>query len=150
MIEYKTGNILKDSSEALTNPVNCCGVMGRGLAKQFKQAFPENYAAYNAACARHEVLVGNIFVYKEVLGPYILNFPTKRHWRGSSKLLYITSGLVALVREIQSRNIQSVAIPALGCGLGGLRWPEVHQQIRQALIPMLRARVVIYKPGGFR
>lgn len=127
MIEYTQGDILKCEAEALVNTVNCVGVMGRGIALQFKRMFPENFKAYAAACKRREVRPGRMFVFEtgQLTPPrYIINFPTKRHWRGKSRMDDIESGLVALVAVIRARGIRSIAIPPLGSGLGGLDWPH--------------------------
>lgn len=150
MIEYKTGNILEENVEALVNSVNCVGVMGRGIALQFKKAYPENFAAYVAACQRKEVQPGRMFVFETgyLTNPrLIINFPTKRHWRGKSRLEDIEAGLHALVLEIQQRNIRSIALPALGSGLGGLEWEEVRKLIDTILGPLEQVRVVVYEPG---
>jgi O-acetyl-ADP-ribose deacetylase (regulator of RNase III) len=120
--EYKTGDILNEDAEAMVNPVNCVGIMGRVVALQFKNGFQQNIASYAAACNRSEVQPGRMFVFEtgELTNPrYIINFPTKRHWRGKSRIEDIKAGLAALVEEIQSRGIRSIAIPPLGCGLGG-------------------------------
>ena len=125
MIEFRTGDILKADAEALVNTVNCVGVMGRGIALQFKNAFPDNFKAYEAACEREEVQPGKMFVFETgtLTNPkFIINFPTKRHWRGKSRIEDIESGLKALVEEIRQRGIRSIAIPPLGSGLGGLDW----------------------------
>ncbi len=151
MIEYKTGNILTEDTEAIINTVNCVGVMGRGIALQFKRAFPENFKAYAAACKREEVQPGRMFVYDMggFTNPrYIVNFPTKRHWRGKSRMADIESGLVALVAEIRERGIQSIAIPPLGSGLGGLEWSQVRASIEQALAELEDVRVIIFEPTG--
>src|SRR5713226_4654693 len=113
MIEYKKGDILHEDAEALVNTVNCVGIMGRGIALQFKQAFPENFKAYAAACARKEVQPGRMLVFETgfLSNPrYIINFPTKRHWRGKSRIEDIDTGLKALVDEIRKRGIQSIAV----------------------------------------
>ena len=107
MIEYRTGDILTTDAEALVNTVNCVGIMGRGIALQFKNAFPANFKAYAAACNRGEVQPGRMFVFETgTLGnpKYIINFPTKRHWRGKSRMEDIDTGLVALAREIRERR----------------------------------------------
>lgn len=114
MIEYTTGDLLKDDAEALVNTVNCVGVMGRGIALQFKKAWPENFKAYEAACKREEVQPGRMFVFETgqlTLPRYIINFPTKRHWRGASRIADIEAGLVALVDTIKSMGIRTIAIP---------------------------------------
>src|SRR5713226_5969920 len=116
MLEFMTGDILKANAEALVNTVNCVGIMGRGVALQFKNTFPENFKAYVAACKREEVQPGRMFVFKtgELTNPrYIINFPTKVHWRGKSRIEHIESGLEALVSEVKNRGIRSIAIPPL-------------------------------------
>ncbi len=149
MIEYKTGNILTEETDALVNTVNCVGVMGRGIALKFKKSFPENFKAYEAACRQGDVEPGRMFVYRTgSLTPprFIINFPTKRHWRGKSRLEDIRAGLSALVEEIRVRGIESVAIPPLGSGLGGLRWDHVRPLIAEAVEPLTDVRVVIFEP----
>ncbi len=125
MIRFKTGDMLAEDVDAMVNTVNCVGVMGRGVALQFKRAFPSNFNAYAELCKRGEMRPGRVFVFEtgEMLRPkYIVNFPSKRHWRGKSRMEDIESGLASLVEEIQSRGICSIAIPPLGSGLGGLEW----------------------------
>ena len=151
MIEYKTGDILAEDVEALVNSVNCVGVMGRGIALQFKKAFPDNFKAYASACTREKVQPGRMFVFETgyLTGPrYIINFPTKRHWRGKSRLEDIEAGLVALVQEIKERNIHSIALPPLASGLGGLEWQEVRQCIEAGLRELSDVRIIVFEPGG--
>jgi O-acetyl-ADP-ribose deacetylase (regulator of RNase III) len=151
MIELTTGDILKDDSEAIVNTVNCVGIMGRGIALQFKNAWPENFKAYEVACKREEVQPGRMFVFdtEQLTSPrYIINFPTKRHWRGKSRMQDIDSGLTALVAEVQQRGIRSIAIPPLGSGLGGLEWTDVLPRIEQAMQSLPEVRVRIYEPKG--
>ena len=151
MIEYKTGDILAEQAEALVNTVNCVGIMGRGVALQFKRAFPENFKAYAARCKRNEMQPGCVFVFETgtLLPPhYIINFPTKRHWRGKSRIEDIESGLVSLKEEIRSRGIRSIAIPPLGSGLGGLDWLEVRTRLEAALKELGDVNIVIFEPGG--
>lgn len=151
MIEYKTGDILSENVEALVNTVNCVGVMGRGIALQFKRAFPENFKVYAKACKREEVQPGRIFVFEpgQLANPrYIFNFPTKRHWRGKSRIEDIELGLEALVKEIRARGVRSVAIPPLGSGLGGLDWNEVRPRIEKALEGIGDVRLIVFEPGG--
>ena len=151
MITYKTGDILAEAAEALVNTVNCVGVMGRGVALQFKRAFPENFRAYAARCKRAEMRPGQVFVFetRAVVPPrYIINFPTKRHWRGKSRLEDIESGLESLAGEIRSRRIRSIAIPPLGSGLGGLHWPNVRTRMEAALGALDDVEIVIFEPGG--
>lgn len=151
MFELKTGNILAEDAEALVNTVNCVGIMGRGIALQFKNAFPENFKAYAKACKREEVRPGRMFVFEtnQLTDPrYIINFPTKRHWRGKSRMEDVEAGLEALAEEIRARNIRSVAIPPLGSGLGGLKWDEVRPRIEEALRGLSDVRIVIFEPSG--
>ncbi|MCG8557321.1 MAG: macro domain-containing protein [Proteobacteria bacterium] len=148
-MELTKGNILNADVEALVNTVNCIGYMGRGIAAQFKRAFPENFRVYQIACKRKEVVPGQMLVVPtgQLTNPrWIINFPTKRHWRGKSRIEDIESGLSALVQEVQERDIRSIAIPPLGCGLGGLEWSEVRPRIEQAFANMQGVRVVVYEP----
>lgn len=151
MIEYKQGDILKADVEALVNTVNCVGVMGRGIALQFKNAFPNNFKAYAVACNNNEVQPGRMFVFETgyLTNPrYIVNFPTKRHWRGKSRMEDIEAGLKSLTDAIQQYNIRSIAIPPLGSGLGGLDWLEVRKHIEVALQPLSNVHVIVYEPKG--
>jgi O-acetyl-ADP-ribose deacetylase (regulator of RNase III) len=151
MIEFKTGDILAADTEALVNTVNCVGIMGRGIALQFKNAFPENFKAYEAACAREEVQPGKMFVFETeaLTNPkYIINFPTKRHWRGKSRIEDIEAGLTALVAEIRARSIRSIAIPPLGSGLGGLNWADVHVRITEALRGLNDLQAIVFEPNS--
>ncbi len=150
MTEITTGDILLADAEALVNTVNCVGISGRGIALQFRHAFPENFKAYAAACKRGEVQPGRMFVFEmgQLTNPrYIINFPTKRHWRGKSRLQDIESGLTALVREVRERHIRSVAVPPLGCGLGGLRWSEVRPKIEAAFAELPGVQLIIFAPA---
>jgi O-acetyl-ADP-ribose deacetylase (regulator of RNase III) len=150
MIEYKKGDILAEDAEALVNTVNCVGVMGRGIALQFKNAFPENFKSYAAACERNEVQPGRMFVFEtgKLTNPrYIINFPTKRHWRGKSRMADIDAGLTALAKEIESKSIRSIAIPPLGSGLGGLDWSEVRAHMETALRKFGDVRIVLFEPS---
>ena len=149
MIRSVTGDILESSAEALVNTVNCVGVMGRGIALQFKQAFPDNFREYAAACRRGEVKPGRMVVFEtgRANGPrYIFNFPTKRHWRGKSRIEDIEAGLNALVAEVQARGIRSIAIPPLGSGLGGLDWSTVRPKIERAFAGLPEVEVFLFDP----
>lgn len=151
MIRFAQGDILKADTEALVNTVNCVGVMGRGIALQFKNTFPENFKAYAVACSRGEVQPGRMFVFDtgDLTPPrFIINFPTKRHWRGKSRIEDIEVGLEALVKEIRARNIRSIAIPPLGSGLGGLDWTRVRPLIERALAVVPEVDAVVFEPGG--
>jgi O-acetyl-ADP-ribose deacetylase (regulator of RNase III) len=151
MIEFRSGDILKDESEALVNPVNCVGIMGRGLALQFKDTYPDNFKFYAAACQRNEVQPGRMLVFETgKLSPphYIINFPTKRHWRDKSRIEDIQGGLKTLVEEVLARGIWSIAIPSLGSGLGGLDWATVRPHIEDAakILADVCVCVVVYEP----
>lgn len=151
MIELTQGDILKADVEAIVNTVNCVGVMGRGIALQFKKAWPENTKAYERACNQKQVQPGRMFVFEtgQLANPrFIINFPTKRHWRGASRMEDIEAGLDALVACIRENDIQSIAIPPLGSGLGGLDWQQVKPRIEQAMNALPDVRVLIYEPIG--
>jgi len=150
MIKLTEGNLLEAGTEALVNTVNTVGVRGKGIALQFKRAFPENFRFYERACERGEVEPGRMLVFEtgRVTPPrYIVNFPTKRHWRSPSRIEDVEAGLQALVEEIRARGIRSIAIPPLGCGNGGLDWSEVHPRIERALAPLEDVDVRLYGPG---
>jgi O-acetyl-ADP-ribose deacetylase (regulator of RNase III) len=150
MLRYIQGDIFKSDAEALVNAVNCVGVMGRGIALQFKKIFPDNFKAYVAACKRNEVQPGRLFIFetKRFTKPrYIVNFPTKRHWRDKSRIEDIEAGLATLAKEIQLRDIRSIAIPQLGCGLGGLNWVEVRHSIEHFLESLSWVRIDIFEQG---
>jgi O-acetyl-ADP-ribose deacetylase (regulator of RNase III) len=147
MIGYKTGNLLAEDAEALVNTVNCVDIIGRGLALQVKNAFPRSFASYAAACKRNEVQPGRMLVFEtgELTNPrYIINFPTKRHWRGKSRIEDIEAGLAALAEEIRSRIIRSVAIPPLTCGL---EWSEVRRRIEATLGGLIEVKMVVFEPA---
>jgi len=150
MIEYKKGNILAEDVEAIVNTVNCVGIMGRGIALQFKNSFPDNFKAYAAACKAKEVQPGRMFIYEtgRLTNPrYIVNFPTKRHWKGKSRMEDVDAGLIALAEEIRARNIRSIAIPPLGSGLGGLDWSSVRPKIEVVLRGIADLKVVVFEPS---
>ncbi len=151
MIEEKKGDLFQEDVEALVNSVNCVGVMGRGIALQFKKAFPGNFKAYAQACKRGEVQPGRMFVYDlgQMTNPrYIINFPTKRHWRAKSRIEDVEAGLEALVTEIRERDIRSIAIPPLGTNLGGLGWEDVRPRIKEALSEVENLEVRLFMPGA--
>ena len=151
MIEEKKGDLFQEDVEALVNSVNCVGVMGRGIALQFKKAFPENFKAYAKACKRGEVQPGRMVVYDlgQMTNPrYIINFPTKRHWRAKSRIEDIETGLEALVAVIQELDIRSIAIPPLGTNLGGLSWRDVGPRIKEALGQIEDLDVRLFVPGA--
>jgi O-acetyl-ADP-ribose deacetylase (regulator of RNase III) len=149
MISYKQGNLLAADAEALVNTVNTVGVMGKGIALMFKEAFPSNLKAYQAACKAGEVAVGHMFVteQRELMGPkWIINFPTKQHWRNPSKLEWVDEGLDDLKRIIVERGIRSIALPPLGSGNGGLEWPTVRALIERKLGDLPGVDVIVYEP----
>lgn len=151
MIETIQGDILKAEAEALVNTVNCVGVMGRGIALQFKKAFPENFKEYKTVCDRKELKPGKLFIYStnRFYNPkYIINFPTKQHWKGKSRMEYIESGLKTLIDEISKRKICSIAIPPLGSGLGGLKWSDVRLKIEEAFEKFPDVHVLLYESTG--
>lgn len=150
MITYTTGDLLNDSAQALVNTVNCVGVMGRGIALQFKKQFPDNFKAYEQACKAGEVKLGKMFVWENqsIFGKnYIINFPTKNHWRGKSQLSDIANGLDDLVKIIKQYKIKSFAIPPLGSGLGGLDWNQVKPLIEEKLAGLDDVQIIIYEPS---
>ena len=149
MLRYTQGNLLDAQTEAVVNTVNTVGVMGKGIALMFKEAFPENTEAYEAACKRGEVHVGRMFVTEnhELTGPkWIINFPTKKHWRHPTKIGWVQDGLKDLVRVIREKGIRSIAVPPLGCGNGGLDWQVVRPKIEAALASLPEVEVVVYVP----
>ncbi|MDE0523225.1 MAG: macro domain-containing protein [Boseongicola sp.] len=151
MIRFKNGDILAEDAEALVNTVNCVGVMGRGIALQFKKAFPGNFRAYAEACERGEVRPGRMFVFDtlQLTNPrYIINFPTKRHWRGYSRIEDVQEGLKDLVAAVRQREIRSIAVPPLGSGLGGLELSDVRPLIEEALCGFNDLEVVVFEPKG--
>lgn len=151
MIFLKQGNLLEDEAEALVNTVNCVGVMGKGIALQFKQAFPEVFSEYEKACRRKEVQPGKMHVVstKSLFNPkYAINFPTKRHWKNKSRMEDIEAGLVDLIKVVKELGIKSIAIPPLGCGNGGLNWSEVRPKIEVAFEQLPDVEVHLYEPAG--
>jgi len=148
-MRYAKGNLLDVDVEAFVNTVNTVGVMGKGVALMFKEKFPENFAAYEKACRAGEVRIGKMFVTKthELGNPrYIINFPTKRHWRHPSRLEYVREGLQDLVRVVRKLGIQSIALPPLGCGNGGLKWADVRREIARALDAVPQVKSIVFSP----
>ena len=149
MITFTTGNLLKADVEAVVNTVNTVGVMGKGIALMFKEAFPENFNAYADACKQKRLQTGKMFVTEnlQLMGPrWIINFPTKTHWRVKTKLEWVESGFEDLIHVIKERGIKSIAIPPLGCGNGGLDWEVVKPLIVAALEPLEDVIVIVYEP----
>jgi len=153
-IKYKSGDMFDSSVEALVNTVNCVGVMGKGVALEFKRRWPANYRAYRKACDSKSLRPGKLLIVDnggliDNASPrWLINFPTKDHWRSKSKIEYIESGLDELVREIRRLNIKSIAMPPLGCGNGGLDWNEVRQLIDAKLKPLTEVEIEVYAPSG--
>lgn len=150
MIRYTEGNIIQADVEALVNTVNTVGVMGKGIALAFKKAFPQNFKLYKKYCDEKKFHVGNLFTTPtgQLRPKYIINFPTKKHWRGRSQMEFIEQGMKELVKLINEKQIKSIAIPPLGCGNGGLDWREVKSVILKALESIGdEVEVVIYEPG---
>ena len=150
MIEQGQGNLLEAQVDALVNTVNTAGVMGKGIALQFKKAFPSSYEEYRRECDAGRMHVGKVLVvHLGTLVPrYIIQFPTKKHWRSPSKLEYVKDGLVDLVVQIKTLGIRSIAVPPLGCGNGGLDWNDVRPLLEAAFEPLTEVRAVLFAPAG--
>ncbi len=147
-LEQGRGNLLAAEVDALVNTVNTEGVMGKGIALQFKKAFPENFAEYARACKAGQVKTGQVHVVRRLASPrFIINFPTRKDWRQPSKLEYIRDGLRDLVRQVDALAIESIAVPPLGCGNGGLEWPIVRNLIVDAFSSLPGVRVVLFEPA---
>lgn len=144
--EITTGNILDANAEALVNTVNCVGVMGKGLALQFKKSYPENFKDYVRACKTNVLVPGKLHIFKQDNSKYIINFPTKNHWKEKSKIEYIENGLSTLKNELKKLEIKSIAIPPLGCGNGGLYWPDVRKLIYDAFQNETKINILLYSP----
>ena len=149
MITFTQGNLIDSKAEALVNTVNTVGVMGKGIALMFKEAFPDNFKAYEEACKREQVKLGHMFVTerRDMFGPrWIVNFPTKGNWRFPSRIAWIEAGLQDLKRVISDKGIHSIAIPPLGAGNGGLDWSAVRSKIETAFADMPDLEVLVYEP----
>lgn len=149
MLHYTKGNLLEAEAEALVNTVNTVGVMGKGIALMFKDAFPENNKIYAKACKDKKVNVGHMFVTQrsDMLGPkWIVNFPTKKHWRQPTKIEWVSSGLKDLVQFIHDNKVKSIAIPPLGSGNGGLEWTDVRNLIEVSLADLHDVDILVYEP----
>lgn len=153
-IRYKTGDMFEQPAEAIVNTVNCVGVMGKGVALEFKRRWPENFRAYKRLCDAGELAPGKLFIFEnsDILGEanhrFLINFPTKQHWRAQSKIEYIESGLDAFVNEVRRLRIKSVALPPLGCGNGGLEWTDVRRLIEQKLAPLDDVCFTVFAPAS--
>ena len=150
MFNYTVGNILQADCQALINTVNTVGVMGKGIALAFKKSFPANYKEYRIAFEAGELEVGKVLVHKtgQITPQFVINFPTKEHWRQRSKIEYVETGLDDLVSVIKEYEIKSLAIPPLGCGNGGLKWEVVRPLIEEKLGQLSKSiQIIIYEPG---
>jgi len=151
VITESTGNLLGAEAEALVNTVNTEGVMGKGIALQFKKAFPAMFDAYRKAAKAGEIRIGAMQVWAtgQLEDPrYVINFPTKKHWKAKSRLADIDEGLIDLVRVVRDLGIRSIAVPPLGCGNGGLDWRDVEPRIRAAFKQVQDVDVLLYAPNG--
>jgi O-acetyl-ADP-ribose deacetylase (regulator of RNase III) len=151
MMQFVQGYLPEAPVEALVNTVNTVGVMGKGIALMFKEAFPGNFLAYEAACKRHEIMIGPMFVTESgaLRGPrWIINFPTKKQWRQPSRLEWITEGLGDLRRVIQQYRIRSIALPPLASGNGKLEWREVRREVERVLGDLQGVDIIVYEPTG--
>jgi O-acetyl-ADP-ribose deacetylase (regulator of RNase III) len=150
MIHFTKGNLLESGAEALVNTVNTVGVMGKGIALQFKQVFPFNQKKYKEACKKGELVTGKLLVVKDsnlLTGEKtIINFPTKQDWRNPAKNEYIASGLIALLSYLKQSELRSVALPALGCGNGGLDWKVVKPMLT-GMLSELTMEIIVYEPA---
>jgi O-acetyl-ADP-ribose deacetylase (regulator of RNase III) len=149
MIRSVQGNLLDAPTEALVNTINTVGVMGKGIALMFREAFPDNFRVYREAVKRNEVHVGRMLVTGNhaPLGPkWLINFPTKKHWRQPSRPEWIAEGLKDLRRVIEEKQIGSIAVPPLGCGNGGLEWTAVRPQIVDALSSLIGVDIWVFEP----
>ena len=150
MISYTTGNLLESDVEALVNTVNTVGVMGKGIALMFKKRFPANYTAYVHACKEGRVQTGRMFVTEttELVNPrWVVNFPTKQHWRDKSQMQWVIDGLADLRSFIKEYKVRSIDIPALGACFGGLEWGQLKHHIEQALSDLDEVAIVVYEPS---
>lgn len=150
-MKFITGNLLNAETEAIVNTVNTVGVMGKGIALQFKERYPQNFKAYADACKRNEVQIGKMFVFRELElngEKIIINFPTKVEWYRNSQYNYIEEGLKDLVRVIIENHIKSISIPPLGCGNGGLKWETVKALMQQYLGELKDVEVLVYQPNS--
>ena len=147
MVKLFFGDILKSNAQTLVNTVNCVGIMGKGIALEFKEQFPDMFNDYVARCNRNEVRLGKPYLFKRLTPPWILNFPTKGHWRSVSRIEDIVKGLKYLLQHYKEWGITSLAVPPLGCGQGQLEWkivgPTLYRYLNQLDIP-----VELYAPHG--
>jgi O-acetyl-ADP-ribose deacetylase (regulator of RNase III) len=150
-VSFVAGDIFDSKAESIVNAVNCVGVMGKGIALRFKNKYKDNFHVYQQACADGTLIPGKVLVVPtgtQCNPKYIINFPTKKHWRGKSKIEYIRAGLDSLVSEMNRLSIESVAIPAIGCGHGGLDWRDVRPLIENVFVKFPGLSAVVFEPGG--
>jgi len=147
MVKVLIGNLFESKAQTIVNTVNCVGVMGKGVALEFKKRFPEMFEDYERRCQRHEVKLGRPYLFKRLIPPWILNFPTKDHWRSVANLGAIVEGLKFLLQHYKEWEITSLAVPPLGCGQGQLEWrvvgPTLYRHLSKMDIP-----VELYAPYG--
>lgn len=141
-LQYVQGDIFVSRTQTIVNPVNCRGIMGAGLALAFKQRYPDMFAAYVQACQNGELRIGQPMLYR-ANQPWILNFPTKDHWRSPAKLAYIEQGLRFFAANYRQMGIESIAFPKLGTGLGNLSWNDVGPLMVRYLA-QLNCAITIY------
>jgi O-acetyl-ADP-ribose deacetylase (regulator of RNase III) len=149
MMHFTKGNLLEANVEALVNTVNTVGVMGKGIALMFKERFPKNYREYVAASKIGAIQIRKMFISatNELSGPkWVINFPTKKHWRYPTKIEWVREGLVALSEVIQEKQISSIAVPPLGCGNGGLNWSDVRPLVEEYLGDLTDVEIIVYEP----
>lgn len=153
-LTFKTGDMFDEPAEAIVNTVNCVGVMGKGVALEFKRRWPENFKAYKRLCDSGSLRPGKMFVFEsqDMFDPqgrrFLVNFPTKDHWRESSRMEFIEDGLEDFVARVDELRIKSVVMPPLGCGNGGLDWRKVKALITDRLSPLDEVRIVVFEPNG--
>ncbi len=152
-IEYKSGNMFDEPTEAIVNTVNCVGVMGKGVALEFKRRWPENFKAYKRLCDEKHLSPGQVFIFdnNDILENgkhrYLINFPTKQHWRSRSKIEYIEAGLDNFVQQVREFGIKSISLPPLGCGNGGLDWADVKPIIEKKIAKLTDVHFVVFAPN---
>lgn len=149
MIKYTTGNILSANTEAIVNSVNTVGIMGKGVALAFKKAYPDNFKFYKKACDDKNFDIGQLLIYNtgKLMPEYIINFPTKKHWRYPSKIQWVEAGLDELAKQTKALSIKSIAVPPLGSGNGKLDWKIVKPLIQDKLQSLSDCEVIVYEPG---
>jgi O-acetyl-ADP-ribose deacetylase (regulator of RNase III) len=147
MIRFVRGNLFDTSANALVNTVNCAGIMGKGIAYQFKRAYPAYFSDYERRCKRNEVRIGEVYAYQDS-AKLIISFPTKKHWKSNSRLEDVDAGLASLRELLLREGITKVAVPPLGCGNGGLSWTDVRPLIESRLSDLPAVDVEVFEPSG--